>query len=159
MSGNRDRADDLTQTVFLKAFEQFRSFKTGTNCKAWLLSILRNKWFDELRHQKVVGNVIPIDESLIAAYPQDTEVMFTHEKDLLENFSDEQLIDALKTLPDEQRFTLFLVDVEQLSHEEAARVLKVPVGTVKSRVSRARTNLKMKLLSHAKSLGLIGGER
>jgi RNA polymerase sigma-70 factor (ECF subfamily) len=158
LSGRQDRAEDLTQTAFLKAFEQFGSFKKGTHCKAWLLRILRNTWIDQLRHQKVVGNTTPIDESLIAAQPQETDVTITDEKDLLENFSDEQVIAALKTLPEEQRFALFLVDVEQLSHEEAARVLQVPVGTVKSRTSRARANLKIKLFSHAKALG-FGGER
>lgn len=159
LSGRRDRAEDLTQTVLLKAFEQFGSFKKGTNCKAWLLRILRNTWIDQLRHQKVVGNTTPVEENLIAAPPQETAVTFTDEKDLLENFSDEQVIAALKTLPEEQRFALFLVDVEQLSHEEAARVLQVPVGTVKSRTSRARANLKVQLFSHAKALGFNGGER
>ena len=80
-------------------------------------------------------------------------------QDLLENFSDEQVVRALKELPDEKRLTLFLIDVEQLSQEEVAEIMDVAVGTVKSRTSRARVVLKEKLLSYAKEMGFLGSER
>lgn len=159
LSGKPETAEDLTQTTFLKAYEQFDTFRKGTNCKAWLLRILRNKWIDDMRHRQVAGPAASIDETLIAAQPQNEAVKYENTQELLENFSDEQVIKALKGLPEEQRLTLFLVDVEQLTHEEAAEVLNVPAGTVKSRSSRARANLKIKLFSHAKELGWVGGEK
>ncbi|MHC4639388.1 MAG: sigma-70 family RNA polymerase sigma factor [Planctomycetota bacterium] len=159
MCSSRDDAEDLTQATFLKAFESFRSFSKGTNCKAWLLSILRNKWIDLVRHRNVVGQVSQIDENIIAAKEQNEEIRYSNCEDLLENFSDEQIIKALRTLPAEKRFALFLVDVEQLSHEEAADIMNVPVGTIKSRTSRARAVLRTILFSHAKEMGFTGGER
>ncbi len=159
MCGNREDAEDLAQTTFFKAFERFDTFKKGTNCKAWLLSILRNKWIDLMRHRGTVGQVLQIDESIIANQRQNDEVKYSNCEDLLANFSDEQVIKVLKSLPDEQRFALFLVDVEQLSHEEVAEIMNVPIGTVKSRASRARAVLRTKLFSHAKEMGFTGGER
>jgi RNA polymerase sigma-70 factor (ECF subfamily) len=78
---------------------------------------------------------------------------------LIENFSDEQIIKALSELPEDQRLTLFLTDVEQLSQKEVAQITGVAVGTVKSRASRARAELKNKLSSYAKEMGLMGGEK
>lgn len=159
MCANSEEADDLTQATFLKAFEKFGSFRAGTNCKAWLLRILRNKWIDEMRHRKIRGPVLQIEENQVAAQPYQSEPLYTNAEDMLGSFSDEQVIESLKSLPENQRLALFLMDIEQLTQEEAATVLGVPVGTVKSRTSRARANLKVKLLSHAKALGFTGGER
>jgi RNA polymerase sigma-70 factor (ECF subfamily) len=78
---------------------------------------------------------------------------------LLDNFSDEQVIDALRRLPEDQRLTLFLVDVEQLSQQEVAEIMGVAIGTVKSRTSRARNELKGLLLSYAKEMGFARNER
>lgn len=159
MCGDHSDAEDLTQVTFLKAFERFGSFEKGTNCKAWLLSILRNKWIDLMRHRGTVGQVLQIDESLIAGQKQNDEIKYSNSEDLLANFSDDQIIKALKSLPAEQRFPLFLVDVEQLSHADVAEIMDMPVGTVKSRTSRARAVLKQKLLSYAKEMGFTGGEK
>ena len=159
MCGNRQDAEDLTQATFLKAFERFKSFRKGTNCKAWLLSILRNKWIDLMRHRNAVGKVIQIDEDIMPAREQNDEIRYSNCEDLLANFSDEQVIRVLRSLPDEQRLTLFLTDVEQLRQEDVAEIMDVPVGTVKSRTSRARAILRTKLFSHAKEMGFTGGER
>ena len=159
MCGDHDDAEDLTQTTFLKAFERFESFKKDTNCKAWLLSILRNKWIDMVRHRSAAGQVLQIDESIIASQEQNDEIRYSNCEDLLENFSDEQIISTLRSLPDEQRLTLFLTDVEQLRQEDVAEIMDVPVGTVKSRTSRARKILKTKLFSYAKEMGFIRSER
>ena len=112
-----------------------------------------------MRLRNTVGQVLQIDESIIAGREQNDEIKYSNCKDLLENFSDEQIIKALKSLPDQQRFPLFLVDVEQLSHEEVAEIMGVPVGTVKSRTSRARAILRTRLFSHAKEMGFAGGEK
>jgi len=157
--GRQREAEDLVQDTFLKAFERFELFEKGTNCKAWLLQILRNTWIDQLRHQKVTGLTLPLEEEIVADAPEDYETVWSDADDLLENFSDEQIIKALSELPEGQRFTLFLTDVEQLSQKEVAQITGVALGTVKSRASRARAELKRKLNSYAKQMGLMGGEK
>jgi len=158
LCGQADRADDLVQTTFLKAFERFASFRSGTNCKAWLLRILRNTWIDTLRRQqKLQAQTVPLAEEPVAM-PSTPETVWTNAQDLLDNFSDEQVIKALQGLPEEQRLTLFLVDVEQMSQDEVAQITDVAVGTVKSRTSRARTALKHSLADYARDMHMTGGE-
>ncbi len=115
-------------------------------------------WIDQIRHQNYIGHILPLEEDLIADEKQD-EIVYTNCDDLLANFSDEEVIKALKSLPDEQRFALFLVDVEQLSHKEVSEIMNIAVGTVKSRTSRARAALKKRLYSHAKEMGFTRGEK
>lgn len=157
--GRQGEAEDLVQNAFIKAFERFELFEKGTNCKAWLFQILRNTWIDRLRHQKIAGLTLPLEEEIVARASEDGELKWSNAEDLIENFSDEQIIKALGELPEDQRLTLFLTDVEQLSQKEVAKITGVAVGTVKSRASRARSELKNKLSSYAKQMGLIGGEK
>ena len=156
LCGRADQAEDLAQTTVLKAFERFASFRVGTSCRAWMLRILRNTWIDSLRHRKVVGTVLAVDEALVAAPAEAGKTTWSNAADVLENFSDEQVIKALAELPDDQRLALFLVDVEDMSHDEAAEIMNVAVGTVKSRTSRARAALRDRLRAHAEDLGLAG---
>lgn len=155
LCGRRAEAEDLTQDTFTKAMERFDSFRLGTNCKAWLLRILRNTRIDRLRHMKVVGPQVSADEALLPAPAQPEQTVWTNAEDILENFADEDVINAMRQLPDEQRLALFLVDVEQLDHEEVAGIMGVAVGTVKSRTSRARAALRRKLAAHARDLGFL----
>lgn len=159
MCGNRNDADDLAQGTFLKAFERFETYKRGTNCKARLMSILRNKWIDLIRHKNVVGKVLELHEDMIDGREQNEENGCLNYENMLKRFSDAQVIKALLALPSQQRFVLFLVDVERLSHKDVAQIVNVPVGTVKSRASRAREVLRTQLLSYAKEMEFAGGER
>lgn len=158
LSGRGQDCEELVQVTLLKALERFGSFAEGTNCRAWLLRILRNTWFDALRHRKVVGPTVAVDDLPLAAPTRGSaeETAWSNPQDLLNNFGDEQVIIALRELPDEQRLTLYLVDVERLSHEEVAEIMNVAVGTVKSRTSRARETLRERLEAHARDLGFIG---
>ena len=157
LCGNRDSAEDLVQDTFLKAFEKFKSFDKGSNCRAWLAAIMRNKWIDQLRHNQVAGQTLPLEQD-IAAKPAQNETEWSDCRDFLEKFSDEQVIKALLTLGEEQRTTLFLIDVEQLSQDDVAQIMDIAVGTVKSRTSRARAALKNELIGYAKEMGYAGGE-
>jgi len=156
LCGRRDVADDLVQATYLKAFGQFASFRIGTNCRAWLLRILRNSWIDRLRHRKVVGTELQVDKLPIEAPEPVEETHWTNAEDILESFADEQIIEALGQLPEDQRLTVFLVDVEKTPLEEVAEILDVAVGTIKSRASRARAKLKVLLKAHAVDLGFDG---
>jgi len=156
LCGRREDAEDLTQATFLKAFGQFPSYRPGTNCKAWLMRILRNSWIDRLRHRKVVGPELQVERLPLAAPESDKETHWTNAEDILESFADEQIIDALHELPEAQRLVIFLVDVEQTPVDEVAEILDIAPGTVKSRASRGRAKLKVLLRSHAADLGFDG---
>ena len=156
LCGAKGTSDDLVQTTFLKAFENFGSFKSDTNCRAWLMRILRNTWIDRLRRKKTAGTHLPLDTELIDPKAADIETVWSNPQDLLENFSDEQVIKALSRLADDQRLTLYLVDVEGLSQEDVAKITGVAVGTVKSRTSRARAELRGSLASYAEEMGWTG---
>jgi RNA polymerase sigma-70 factor (ECF subfamily) len=154
-----DEAEDLTQTTFLRAFERFDSFQPGTNCKAWLFQIMRNLWIDQCRHRKVAGPTVALEAELLVTEPEAEIMTWSNACDLLENFSDEQVILALKRLPQDQRLTLYLMDVEQLSEKEVAEITGTAVGTVKSRTHRARNQLKDHLLAYAREMGFVGRDR
>ena len=153
LCGQRDRAEDLVQVTFVKALTSFASYEEGTNCKAWLLQILRRTWLDELRHLRVVGASLQIDKVEVPAKDCAQEPTGLDLEAVLERFSDEQVIAALMELPDDQRLALFLTDVAGLTGDEAAEIMDVPVGTIKSRTCRARAALRESLASHAKDMG------
>jgi len=161
MCRDRTEADDLAQTTFLKAFEKFHTFRPGTSAKAWLMRILRNTWIDRIRHIQAGPDTVSVDEDLLAG-PDDSADQLPEgfdAEDLLEKFSDDQIIRALKQLGDDQRLGLLLLDVEGLSQEEVAEIMGTAVGTIKSRTYRARAMLKKILAAHARDLGFPGHKR
>jgi len=131
LCGNRDRADDLVQEALVKAWKHLDSFEVGTNLKAWLFTILRNAYFSELRKTK--REVADID-GLIAGRVAVPAEQHAH-LDL------KDLASALSELPPDQREALILVGAEGFSYEDAAGIAECAVGTVKSRVNRARAKL------------------
>jgi RNA polymerase sigma-70 factor (ECF subfamily) len=140
LCGNRDRADDLVQEALVKAWNHLSSFQEGTNLKAWLFTILRNAYFSELRKTK--REVADSDGQLAArlAVPPEQQGHL----DLID------LNRALAQLPPDQREALILVGAEGFSYEDAATISACAVGTVKSRVNRARTRL-AELMGHSPS--------
>lgn len=131
LCGNRDRADDLVQEALVKAWNHLDSFEEGTNLKAWLFTILRNAYFSELRKTK---REIADSEGQLAAKLSVPPEQHGH-LDLLD------LNRALSKLPVDQREALILVGAEGFSYEDAANISGCAVGTVKSRVNRARARL------------------
>jgi RNA polymerase sigma-70 factor (ECF subfamily) len=145
-------ADDLAQETLVKAFKSIARFDTSnpSGVKGWLSAILRNTWIDHLRAKRL--DAVSLEAAELApptapeaAGPADAG----NPAALLEQFSDQDLIHALQTLPEEIRWTLLLVDVEQLDHTEAARILDIPEGTVKSRAHRGRRMLKEFIVAHS----------
>lgn len=130
----------------MRAIKHIASYRPGTNMKAWLMTILRRTHIDlHRRESRRVSTVAfePSDLEAIAPAADPTDDAAWSEPDeLLARFDDESIENALRELPDFMRWVLLLVDVEQMSVAEAAEVLDVPVGTVKSRASRARTRLR-----------------
>jgi RNA polymerase sigma-70 factor (ECF subfamily) len=131
LCGNRDRADDLVQEALVKAWNHLESFEQGTNLKAWLFTILRNAYFSELRKTK--REIADTDGQFAARQAVPAE-QHGH-LDLVD------LNKALAKLPADQREAVILVGAEGFSYEDAAGICGCAVGTVKSRVNRARTKL------------------
>jgi RNA polymerase sigma-70 factor, ECF subfamily len=131
LCGNRDRADDLVQEALVKAWNHLDSFERGTNLKAWLFTILRNGYFSELRKSK--REVADSDGQLAARLSVPPEQQGHLELMDLNN--------ALAKLPPDQREALILVGAEGFSYEDAATISGCAIGTVKSRVNRARVKV------------------
>jgi len=136
LSGNVDRADDLVQETILRAIANINSFKPGTNMPAWLFTILRNLFRSEYRkRRREVEDVEGAYTDSLKTYPeQESRMEF------------EELREALNELPSDQREALILVAASGFSYEEAAGICDCAVGTIKSRVNRARARLSDLLL-------------
>lgn len=152
LAGDPGEAEDLAQETLLKAFKAIDRF-VGADARAWTLAILRNARIDRLRSRaSAAGEVslaaIEFDPPDVP--PADREPAWERPDALLEAFGDAQIIDALRDLPEDIRWTLLLVDVEGLDHADAAGVMGVPVGTVKSRAHRGRSMLRESLLPLAR---------
>lgn len=151
-------AEDLAQETLLKAFRALgRADVAGTNLKYWLLAILRNTWTDRLRvsHAEVSVEALAEEpESRPAAGARDGNFR-NDPQTVIDEFSDQQIIDALKALPEEIRWTLLLVDAEGIGVQEAADILQVPTGTIKSRAHRGRAMLRQTLLPLARERRLV----
>lgn len=159
LSRNESEAEDLVQEVYLRAFRFFHKFTPGTNCKAWLLTILRNLFINRYRERKREPDMVDL-EKIDQAYESLMAQHENSEKNNPENLfffrlMDHEVQEALKELPEEYRTTVILVDVEELSYEEAAEVMECAVGTVRSRLSRGRKMLQVSLRDYASERGLI----
>jgi RNA polymerase sigma-70 factor (ECF subfamily) len=131
LCGDRERADDLVQETLFKAWNHLDSFEEGTNLKAWLFTILRNTYFSERRKRKrEVEDADGGYAARLASRPEQPGHM---------DMQDFQR--ALTHLPDDQREALVLIGAAGFSYEEAAEISGCAVGTIKSRVNRARTRL------------------
>ena len=139
------KASDAVQETYLIAWKSFDRYETGTNCRAWLFQILfnvirheRRKWFKWL-----TGREEDLAETQIAA-----------PEPIHENLTDKDILTALDSLPQQFREVLLLVDVQEFSYKETSGILQVPIGTVMSRLSRARGLLRGQLTEVARSYGL-----
>jgi RNA polymerase sigma-70 factor (ECF subfamily) len=159
LARNPADADDLAQETLIKAFRKIGGFREGSDMKAWLFTVLRNTWIDRFRATASERGVVSLDEQ--AAEPaaaleqQDQPAAWDRPGELLEAFSDQQVIDALHGLSDEIRWTLLLVDVEGLSQADAAEVMQTPIGTIKSRVHRGHRILWDQLLPLARDRRIV----
>ena len=146
LTGHRDRADDLVNDTVLKALSAEAQFQPGTYLKAWLMTILRNHYINGLRRTRIeVETIGEIREGAMPSPPNQEHVVEVNE-----------VANALQRMSIEHREILVLVSAAGLSYEEAAAVCGCAVGTIKSRLNRARGELKKVL---AKSRGLAGEGR
>ena len=146
LTRNPADAEDLVQDTYLKAFKSSDSFTAGTNLRAWLFTILHNHFLNDRRHAK--GSPVQVDSEVadkaaaVVPAPQATP-----EDVLVRQVTDAEVRAALDALPDSFREAVWLRDAEGFSYVEIAGILKVPVGTVMSRISRGRRLLAGRLNS------------
>ena len=149
LNGNRDEASDLVQDTYAQAWKSFDRYERGTNARAWLYSILMNK-AKHYHRRAVKRKVIPLtdygDENLL----ENTE----SRSSIPEVIRDEEILGALDRLSDEHREVILLADVQEFSYKEVAAILDIPIGTVMSRLSRARAALRLALVHYAKEYGI-----
>ena len=152
MCGKPEVAEDITQETMLRAFRTFENFQPGTNCKAWLLTIMRSVLVNLYHHNR------RRPEAELDALVPDAEVFATSDEQItafIDRAPTPEIEAALAGLPDDFRAAVVLVDIEELSYEEAAQALGCPVGTVRSRLSRARRLLFEALEVHARRAGYV----
>jgi RNA polymerase sigma-70 factor, ECF subfamily len=136
LTSSAERADDLVQETMLKAWKSFESFEQGSNMRAWLYTILRNEFYTQLRKRK---REVEDADGVFAARLSIPGGQESH-------LDMEDMRAALAQLPPDQREAIILVGASGFSYEEAAEICLVAVGTIKSRVSRARMRLTQLLL-------------
>jgi RNA polymerase sigma-70 factor (ECF subfamily) len=154
LAGNEAQAEDLVQETMLKAFRSWHQYKPGTNVRAWLLTILRHSFINEYR--KARRRSTEVDVHRVEGFTVFRDVQDSDpEGQFFDRLVDDEVMQAIDRLPDEFRETLVLSDVEGLSYVEIAEVTEVPVGTVKSRLFRARQALQRQLYDYAVEMGYI----
>lgn len=152
---NEADANDLVQETFLKAFRFIDSYEQGTNSKAWLFKILKNAFINEYRKKAKRPNKVDYEDYLGFHESEDTPYVGTLDtkQDVFQGMLGDEVTRALNDLPVDFRTAIILCDLEGFSYEEIAIITDIPVGTVRSRLHRARNMLKDKLREYAKSLG------
>lgn len=155
LTADYDVADDLVQETYLKAFRFFDKFEKGTNVKAWLFRILKNTFINDYR--KSTKGPTKVDYEDVENFYENikpSEIKGNHYEDEIFNDTlDDDLTIALNSLPEEFRTVIILCDIEEFSYEEIAEFINCPIGTIRSRLHRARKMLYSKLHKYAKNKG------
>ncbi len=142
LTQNREEAEDLVQETYTKALKGFRSFEPGTNFRAWIFRILRNTFLTSRTGLQATATVPLNAEDQELHFPVTTE---TPESLLLQSLSQQMVQEAIEGLPVIFREIVLLCDVEEMSYKEIAETLSIPIGTVMSRLARARGMLRESL--------------
>jgi len=157
MTNDMDDAGDLVQDTLLKAFRFFDKFEKGTNAKAWLFQILKNSFINNYRKNSREPNRVDYDDvqNFYESIKAD-EVKSTHyENDAFSDVLDDEIAHALSLLPDDFRTIVFLSDIEGYTYEEISDFMDCPIGTVRSRLHRARKMLYTLLYQYAGENGYV----
>jgi len=158
LTHNRAEAEDLVQEACLRAFRGFHRFNPGTNCRAWLLTILRNEFLKRLKQRghEVLDSGEPGDRQRGAESITDAGRTQGHpDEEFLQTVLHGDVDRALKSLPIAHREIVILADLEGLSYKEIAQVVDCPIGTVMSRLSRGRAQLRQRLGGLAREYGYV----
>ena len=156
-------AEDLVQDTYLRAFRGFAGFQEGTNLKAWLYRILTNSFINTYRKKQRQPQTVDGPDDIEDWYLFDRlgaqSVEDSAEDEVLDRLPDDDVKQALESLPENFRIPVLLADVEGFSYKEIAEIMETPIGTVMSRLHRGRKALEKALWETARERGLVDGER
>lgn len=147
---DRDAAEDLVQETMMQGLRSFHRYKPGTNCKAWLTTIMYNTHYKQLRKETRLRLVGDSEEMIAQTVP--------FEASIPQHVTDEDVLRALEKLPPIFREVVVLCDVEDFSYKEIAGIVGIPMGTVMSRLHRGRKILRAELAVFARNYGIGGAE-
>ncbi|MCE2935595.1 MAG: sigma-70 family RNA polymerase sigma factor [Cyclobacteriaceae bacterium] len=152
---NSDDAQDLVQDTYLKAYRFIDSFQKGTNAKAWLFRIMKNSFINDYRKKRKEPNKVDYQEVEAYYNSEDVDRQITPDLrvDVLQGMLGDEISNALNALDVDFRTVIILCDLEGFKYEEMAKILDIPIGTVRSRLHRARNLLKEKLTEYARQMG------
>lgn len=152
---DEDDAKDLVQDTYLKAFRFINSFEQGTNAKAWLFRILKNSFINEFR--KKSKQPAKVDYNEVEQYYNSDDAGESFTTDLrvetIQHMIGDEITGALNNIPVDFRTVIILSDLESFTYEEMSKILDIPIGTVRSRLHRARNMMKEKLSVYATEMG------
>lgn len=155
LTHDEDDANDLVQETFLKAYRFFESYERGTNAKAWLFRILKNSFINDFRKKSKEPSKVDYQEVETFYNSEDTpkEATVDLRIDTVNSMMGDEVTIALNALPLDFRTIIILCDLEGFTYEELSKILDIPIGTVRSRLHRARNLLKDNLREYATSKG------
>jgi RNA polymerase sigma-70 factor (ECF subfamily) len=158
LTRNASDAEDLVQETYLRAYRGFHQFEPGTNLKAWLYRILTNTFINSYRKRQREPQTDSLDETedwYLYSRMAERGTEPSAETSVIESLPDEDVQEALSSLPDQFRIAVLLADVEGFSYKEIAEITGVPIGTVMSRLHRGRKALEKRLWHVVRERGLV----
>jgi RNA polymerase sigma-70 factor (ECF subfamily) len=152
---DQDDSKDLLQDTYLKAYRFIDSFQQGTNAKAWLFRILKNSFINDYRKKSKEPSKVDYQEVETYYNSEDVDRQITPDLrvEALRDMIGDEISNALNSLDVDFRTVIILCDLEGFKYDEMAKILDIPIGTVRSRLHRARNLLKDKLSTYAKQMG------